>query len=335
MKILFDHAMPFSLAHGGLQTQVEETKKALELAGVDVEWLRWWDTSQNGDLIHYFGVPPRSYLNQAAIKKIPVVLTHLLTETCNRSDLQLKIQGIVTRALLAIPGWGIIKNQLTWSSLIAAQRVIVGLQAEKHALQAIFRIPEERIAVVPLGLAEQFLQCRNSRRDSDYLVTTGTITERKRAVELAKMAKLAQVPLLFVGKAYSEVEPYWHQFRSLIDGKFVRHRLHVAGTEEMIGILERARGFVIFSRYENWCLSAHEAAACGLPLLLPDQKWSRERFGNSPAFLLPYDSKENTKRLKDFYENCSRLSPAKAKLWSWKEVAAQLKSVYSEVLIQE
>jgi glycosyltransferase involved in cell wall biosynthesis len=48
----------------------------------------------------------------------------------------------------------------------------------------------------------------------------------------------------------------------------------------MIGLLQRARGFVLNSRFENWSLAAHEAAACGLPLLLPDLPWSREQFGD-------------------------------------------------------
>lgn len=41
MKILIDHQLPFLLAHGGLQTQIERTKTSLEDAGLEVEYLRW------------------------------------------------------------------------------------------------------------------------------------------------------------------------------------------------------------------------------------------------------------------------------------------------------
>lgn len=42
MKVLFYHLTPFAFAHGGLQIQILQTRKALEALGVEVEFLRWW-----------------------------------------------------------------------------------------------------------------------------------------------------------------------------------------------------------------------------------------------------------------------------------------------------
>ena len=44
MKVLIDHQLPFLLAHGGLQIQIEQTKAALEKIGIEVEYLRFWDS---------------------------------------------------------------------------------------------------------------------------------------------------------------------------------------------------------------------------------------------------------------------------------------------------
>src|SRR2546428_13872771 len=63
MKVLVDHASPFLLAHGGFQIQIEETKRALERLGVTVEYLRWWDDEQRGDIIHFFGRPAGAYVD--------------------------------------------------------------------------------------------------------------------------------------------------------------------------------------------------------------------------------------------------------------------------------
>jgi hypothetical protein len=52
MKILFDRQLPFLLAHGGLLTQIERTKEALEQAGREVEYLRCWDDHQKGEVVH-------------------------------------------------------------------------------------------------------------------------------------------------------------------------------------------------------------------------------------------------------------------------------------------
>src|SRR5208283_4192488 len=65
MKVLFDHHMPFSLAHGGLQQQLVQTKSALEQVGVETEYLRWWDDSQRADIIHFVGRPATEYVNFA------------------------------------------------------------------------------------------------------------------------------------------------------------------------------------------------------------------------------------------------------------------------------
>ena len=40
MKVLFDCHLPFMLAHGGMQIQIEQTRAALERLGVEVEPLR-------------------------------------------------------------------------------------------------------------------------------------------------------------------------------------------------------------------------------------------------------------------------------------------------------
>jgi glycosyltransferase involved in cell wall biosynthesis len=332
MKILFDHPSPFALAHGGFQVQIDETKAGLERKGIEVEYLRWWDEKQTGDLIHYFGAPSVAYLKAAREKHIPVVLTNLFTATCNRSPLQLKVQGAVTRSLLSLPGWNIIKNQLHWRSFQAADHMIVGLEAEKLVLTTVFGLPDDRISIVPLGMNEDFLTAGKPSRNEAYLITTGTITGRKRSVELALMAREAEVPILFVGKPYDRADHYWKKFQALIDNRFVLHHEHVEGRAEMIALLKSSRGFVIYSTFENWCLSAHEAIACSLPVLVPDLPWSRECFGEQASYLDSFRIAGNAGKLRSFYDNYGKLTAPAIKLYSWDDVAERLLPVYRRLL---
>ena len=53
MKVLFDHQLPFALAHGGFERQLLQTKSALEQAGVETDFVRWWDAAQRGNIIHF------------------------------------------------------------------------------------------------------------------------------------------------------------------------------------------------------------------------------------------------------------------------------------------
>lgn len=332
MKVLIDHSTPFMFAHGGFQTQIEQTRAALERRGLEVEYLRWWGDRQTGDLLHYFGAPGSSYLNAFRERRMPIVLTHLFTATCNRSPLQLAVQGMVTRTLMALPGWGTIKDQLQWKSFRTVDRMIVGIEAERRVLRTVYSVPQERITTVPLGLPEAFLKAGPGSRSEPYLISTGTITDRKRSIELALMARELKLPILFVGKPYSPRDPYWEKFSQLIDQKYVLHRGHVDSVDEMIRLLQSSRGFVLFSRFENWCFSAHEAAACGLPVLLPDLPWSRERFGGQASYLDASDTIRNLDKLRAFYEKCPTLPAPSIKLYSWDDAATTLEACYSDVL---
>ena len=219
MKILLGCPMPFSLAHGGAQIQVEQTKIALEKIGVEVEFLRWWDGGQGGDLIHFFGVPNNELLQQAHAVKMPVVVTQLFTETCNRSDTQLSRQGFFVKAVLALPFGNGIKRQLAWNIYRTCDQNIVGLEAERRVLKIVYGIAPEKISVVPLGLSENYLSAGRGARSENHLICTGTITQRKNSIELAELARAADAPILFVGKPYSPDDPYWLRFKNLIDDR--------------------------------------------------------------------------------------------------------------------
>lgn len=332
MRVLFDHPSPFLLAHGGLQTQIEQTRSALEKIGVGVEWLRWWDDRQRGDLIHFFGTASNAYLHQARAMKLPVVMTTLFTETCNRSDAQLKRQAGLIRLILAMPFGEGMKQQLSWRTYGNCTRNVVGLVAEREVLERVYRVPPERTSIVPLGLSETYLHAGAGPRSGPHLICTGTIAARKNCIELAEMAIAAQTPILFVGKPYHATDPYWLRFEKLIDNRWVKYHAHVTSELEMIALLQSARGFVLMSNYENWCLSAHEAAACGLPLLVQDQKWSRERFGDQARYFAHIgNSAKNATILRQFYEQTPTLPSPKIKLHSWLDAAHELRMAYEAV----
>ena len=331
MKILLDHPQPFQFAHGGVQTQIQNTKVGLEEHGIEVEFLRWWDDAQTGDLIHYFTVAPNGYLDLANNARRPVVMTTLFSETCNRSELKLKLQGKITRFILRNPFFESIKRQLTWRAYNSCACNIVGLKIEQQVLQTVYNVPQDKIAIVPLGLSETFLQAGHGERKSQHLICTGTINKVKQSVELACMAHAAGVPILFVGKPYHPENSYWQKFKQQVDDKVVKYKLHVDKEGELVDLLKNSKGFVLFSKYENWCLAAHEAAACGLPLLLPDKKWARERFGDQANYFTG-DLQRDIGVLQRFYACSEKAKAPDVKLWSWKEAVRPLIEVYERVL---
>lgn len=331
MKVLFDHHFPFLLAHGGIQVQIEQTRAALARIGVQAEPVRWWDESQRGDVIHFFGAAPTSYQKLAAQKNIPVAQTLYFSDTANRPAARLRWQALATRCLMALPVGQSVISQLNWASFRGGQLSIVGLEAEARLLTQIYSVPPERIRRVPLGCDDAFLNVPPSPRTGNHLVCLGTITPQKRNVELAEMAVAAKTPVLFIGRPYSTTTGYWARFQSLVDGKLVRHEPHSDDRAKLAELIRGARGFVHFSTYENWSLAADEAAACGLPLLLPDLPWSRERFGTCARFLETHPGAENIRRLRAFFDDCPAL-PVPPRPHSWNDVAAKLKAIYAELI---
>ena len=335
MRVLFDcQGTPFLLAHGGADVQVHNTVAALRNIGVDSDYLRWWDKTQECDLIHTFSVPDAQFLKFANEKNIPVICTTLFTANCNHPEWFLRAKGLLVSAVLSggkLPLVSTFRDFSRWKSFREVACNVVGLQAEVDVLKKVHGVADSRIRMVPLGLSEPFLNATPGPRDEDHLITTGTITERKRSEEIAEMAQAAKVPILFVGKPYAETSEYWKRFKSLIDGRYVKHIRHTENTAELVDLMRRSRGYILNSYYENWCLSAHEAIACGLPILVPDQRWSRERFGNEAVYLKGTPA-EVTDQIKDFHAKASSLPVPGIKLHSWNEVAVELKDLYQSVL---
>jgi len=319
------------LAHGGAQIQIERTMEALTQVGVQAEPLQWWNDKQNCDVLHQIGEVPAGHTEMAHNKKWKVVSTMLLTETCNRSATQLLLRRILIRGALGSPLPGVIKQRLPWRSFHDCDKVIVGLRAERRVIESVYGVPSHQVAVVPLGLTETFLRAGPPERTDKHLICTGRITADKNSVELALLAREAQVPVLFVGKPFNPLGDYWKRFQGLIDHQFVEHHAHVSDEREMAALLRRARGYVLMSRYENWSLAAHEAAACGLPLMLPDQPWSRERFDGQATYWPKKGRQAAIAALRQFYELCPSLPAPKVELLSWRQVAEILKKVYEDI----
>jgi glycosyltransferase involved in cell wall biosynthesis len=332
MKVLFNCNVPYMLAHGGMQVQIEQTKAALDHIGVETGFLEWWNDGQRGDILHHFGALPVPLIKLAQDKGWKVVITILLTHVCNRSDLELLMRKICIRPLMLGLAPKRLRARLRWFAYQLCDRVIVGLEAERYVLERVYGAGKKSVAVVPLGLTETFLKAGPGDRNEHHLICHGRIAPVKNCLELAQLALEAQVPVLFVGKPLDAQSGYWEQFRRLVDNKFVKHHAHVGTEAGMVNLLQRARGFVLMSRFENWCLAAHEAAACGLPLLLLDERWARERFGSQAAYFPRQGKPAAVEALRRFYEQSPTLPAPKVRLHSWREVAVTLRDIYAELL---
>jgi glycosyltransferase involved in cell wall biosynthesis len=328
MKILFDHPNPFALAHGGLQVQIEQTKRGLEQIGIEVEWLRWWDDAQDADVIHYFGRPTTSYVQFAQRKGMKVVIAELLTGLGSRSGPARWAQAHVIRGLRRVA----FLDRMNWNTYSEADAYVALTAWEAHLMQAIFGAPAAHVHIVPNGVEEVFFDAPPVER-GPWLICTATITERKRVLELARAAVCAATPLWVVGRPYSDDDPYYRTFLELARAhpQTLRYEGAVNDRSQLAAVYRAARGFVLLSTKESLSLSALEATACACPMLLSDLPWARTTFGNDASYCPATASVQTTAaQLRVFYDRCPQLAPAPRPL-TWQEIGTQLATLYRQL----
>ena len=335
MKVLFDHPNPFLLAHGGFQIQIEQTKKALEGIGVEVEWLRWWDSTQNADIIHFFGRPYPAYITLAHQRGMKVVISELLTSMGSRSaSARFAQKTLITLCRAMLPRDFTAK--MSWDAYRVVDAATALTPWEKQLMVEMFDAPADRVHVIPNGVEEVFFQRTPNQEQrtphSDYLVCTATITERKKVVELAKAATLAKTPLWIIGAPYSDSDPYYLRFLEVVRGSggTLRYEGAISDRARLAEIYRSARGFVLLSSMESMSLSALEAAAAGCPLLLSDLPWARSTFRMNAQYAPITNNRKTAISLRGFYDKKDYLPQPDLTL-SWRMVAELLKDVYQSI----
>jgi glycosyltransferase involved in cell wall biosynthesis len=333
MKVLFSQNLPFFLAHGGTQTFVESLMRELPELGIEVEPERWWDEVQHGDIIHFVGRPSSIlHLRLAKQKGFKTVLTEFLDQPASRNKLTLFAQRLCIRAARRmLAGF---MGRLAWDAYREFDAMVYAVPHEWETAKYLFDANPDRGFVIPHGLDPSALAAlRQSADEADYLISVATITPRKNTHVLAAAAKLARTPVLFVGKPYADDDPYFRNFRRMIDNEYVRYAGFVSD-EEKYSYLRQARGFVLLSQFESGCIAIYEAAAAGLPLLLSDLPWAKNAYpdASNSRFVTPGAPERVAEELHRFYSSSHRLPHPTFHLLTWREVANRYCAIYKTIL---
>jgi glycosyltransferase involved in cell wall biosynthesis len=332
MKVLFSHSLPFFLAHGGSQTLIEELMRGLTTLGIEVEPERWWDENQKGDIIHYVARPPLLNVQHAKTKRFKTVLTDLLDATANRPKSALFAQRLAIKLIRRLtPG---MTTRVGWDVYKEVDSLVFPVSHEWEVAKYLFDAPPDRGEIIPWGMpAEALAALAKPQVEENYLLSIATIAPRKNSVALARAAREAEVPVVFIGKPYSEDDSYFREFKSLVDGKFVRYAGFVS-EEEKRKLLRGARGFVLLSQLESGCIAVYEAAAAGLPLLLSDSPWARFGYpGADPIRFVRLGSHTAAvTALREFYPTAHRLQRTTFPILTWQQIAEKYLAIYRRLL---
>lgn len=331
MKVLFDHPNPFLLAHGGFQTQIEQTKKALEDIGVEVEWLRWWDDQQKGDLIHYFGKPDLSYVNFAHLKGYKVVVSLIISGTTAKAALLLKLQKIISRSLIKFKMRRIC--ELTrWESLRRSDAIIFLTKLEAETGKQLWMLEPQITHIIPNGVGQEFIIAgqREKKQKGGHLLYVATIRDLKRNAEVALAAGRAKVPIKFLGAPYSQSDPYYTKFLEAVKSAapFASYLGAASTTKDLINEYQKARGVLLLSKMEGLSLAVLEAGAMGIPVLLSKRPWATRVYGSEVTYANIDNKNREADDIQNFWDKANQ-SPHIKKVLSWIDIAIKLKDVYT------
>jgi len=333
VKVLFDHPNPFLLAHGGFQTQIEQTKKALEAVGVEVEWLRWWDDQQKGDLIHYFGKPDLSYVDFAHSKGYKLVISLIISGTTAKGEVLLGMQKIISRSLIKFKMRRIC--ELTrWESLRKADAIIFLTELEAETGKRLWMLEPKKTHVIPNGVREEFIVAgkEEKKQKSEHLLYVATIRDLKRNAEVALAAGRAEVPIKFLGAPYSEADSYYIKFLEAVKvaAPFAKYEGAAATTKDLINEYQKARGVLLLSKMEGLSLAVIEAGAMGIPVLLSQRPWAIREYGTEATYANIDNKHREARDIRNFWDKADQ-SPNIKKVLSWKDIAIKLKDVYTRL----
>ncbi len=330
MKVVLSHAIPFSLAHGGTQTVIEAMYRHLPAHGCEVEFERWWDSSQTADLIHYFGRPADLVCELAIKKGRRVVITEFLDRTSSRPRWMLLGQAAMIRmARRSMPGF---LNRMGWTSLKSAHALAYAVKIEVTTARLLFGVDPRRCHVVPHGLERAALDCLVAdTAPGGYLISVGTIDRRKNSLVLARAARRSGVPVVFVGAPYAD-DAYYRSFLAEVDNKFVVYKGRVSESEKM-DLMREARGFALLSEYESGCIAVYEAAAARLPMLLAKRPWAISGYASIPGVTVVEPVVQAVANgLRAFHAKAARLERMTFPVHSWEDVAGMYRQVYESAL---
>ncbi len=218
----------------------------------------------------------------------------------------------------------------------AAAGVIVLTQAQAAFVAEAYRVPQDRIHVVPNGIREQYFH--EPRRPDDggplRLLFVGRLEAQKNVARLIDAVGLAEqkIQLRVVGDG--SLRPELEQRAAALGVP-----VEFAGAlfeDELLRAYAEADAFVLPSDREGMALAALEAMAAGLPVIATDVPGNRELVSGRGLLAAPEpaalaEALDGVAADPELRFELARRCSAAAREYSWDVVCDEIERIYREV----
>jgi glycosyltransferase involved in cell wall biosynthesis len=207
----------------------------------------------------------------------------------------------------------------------AASMVIAVSEFTRRELIELLRLPEQRIRVVPNGVAEVF-RPQGPAETGEYVLAVGTLEPRKNLERLAEAARRLRLELRVAGARG------WGRVRLPQEGVRL---LGEVSDDELAALYRGALCLAYPSLYEGFGLPILEAMACGTPVVTSAGGATEEVAGGAAVLVDPRDVDSIARGLEEALarrEELRRRGLERAKGFTWQRTASATAAVYREAI---
>ncbi len=286
-------------APGGGEVQLEALARGLAEQGLDARpWRPWSDDWQSFDVLHLVGSAPEMIpLAEAARRQgIRVVVSPVAWFSWRSAWGEARSAAVRLRALSGLALRHAFPRLGTWRDRLyhLADRLLPNSWAEARQLERLFRVPVERIRVVPNGADPRLALARPEAFTAQYLprgfvLLAGRIEPRKNQLAVLRALHGSGHRTVVLGDAVPGHAAYARACREAADADTLFLPRLAPRDPRLAGALAAAGCLALVSWFETPGLVALEAGLCGTPLVLTPHGATREYFGRHAQYAAPND----------------------------------------------
>lgn len=247
------------------------------------------------------------------------------------------------------PWFTILGHDLSLAAIGRVSRVIADSTSSREDLLRLTSVREERVRVVPLGVADRFLRSHENDGHQDGRPEEGpvrilhvghcapykNIETILRAIPAITRRLRAPVVFIKVGGSFTRDQ------RALIGRLGIEDKVEYLGTvplEDLPGVYAGADFLLMPSLHEGFGLPALEAMACGTPVVVSNRGSLPEVVGDAGLLVEPHDTEgialaaERLTTDAALRADLVRRGRERARAFTWERTARETLAVYQEVL---
>lgn len=309
MKVKYVPYQPHCFAFGGFEIQMLSTLDAVNKSGVQADKIDVWSRENNFEILHCWGLGFHHYENIRWAKhaKKKIVLTALLSYYENYVE---RIRHFFSTYIKKAQYYIEIANM--------ADAVVVVNEQQAEVCYRYFKVPKNKIFIIPNIVHKNFYGAPHDTsfaekiNFSDYVLTVGSVCQRKNQLHLVQACLKENLNLVIVGKTQEGSEDYGVEIeRTIKNSPTVTWIKGLApNSKELISAYQSSLLVALPSYVEQQPITLLEAVAIRKPLLIANRAYAHQKYYHHAMCVDPDSVVDISRGLKEVITNPTNFIPS-------------------------